>query len=145
MLHESLQAVIGTAVIDSEFRKALLNGSRQRVIQPFNLSREEFDAVMRVRADTLEQFAGQLDQWILETQGKREPPALPVYPTALARGMRQPAHQVIGMGYANNPSLAEGVVPAQATEPPASYRLVIATHHQDQNARPEHTRFANCR
>ena len=76
MLHESLQAVIGTAVIDTEFRKALLNGSRQRIIQRFNLSREELDAVMRVRADSLEQFAGQLDQWISHAQGKMEPPTL---------------------------------------------------------------------
>lgn len=87
MRHESLQAVIGTAVIDTEFRKALLNGSRQRVIQRFDLSREEFDAVMRVRADSLEQFAGQLDQWIRRAQGTMEPPTLrsmPVYRTALA-------------------------------------------------------------
>ena len=91
MLHESLQAVIGTAVIDTEFRKALLNGSRQRVIQPFNLSREEHDAVMRVHADSLEQFAGQLDQWILRAQGRMEPPtlrALPSYPPTFAGTMR---------------------------------------------------------
>ncbi|MEW5717819.1 MAG: Os1348 family NHLP clan protein [Chloroflexota bacterium] len=81
MAHESLQAVIGTAVIDTEFRKALLNGSRQRVIQRFALSREEFDAVMRVRADSLEQFAGQLDQWILRAQGRAEPPALRALPS----------------------------------------------------------------
>jgi hypothetical protein len=84
MLHESLQAVIGTAVIDTEFRKALLNGSRQRVIQRFNLSREEFDAVMGVRANSLEQFAGQLDQWILRAQGKMEPPTLVALPCAFA-------------------------------------------------------------
>lgn len=80
MLHESLQAVIGTAVIDTEFRKALLNGSRQRVIQRFNLSRDEFDAVMSIRANSLEQFASQLDQWILRAQGKREPPPLAALP-----------------------------------------------------------------
>jgi hypothetical protein len=91
MLHESLQAVIGTAVIDTEFRKALLNGSRQRVIQPFNLSREEHDAVMCVRADSLEQFAGQLDQWISRAQGRMEPPALravPFYPPTFTGTMR---------------------------------------------------------
>jgi hypothetical protein len=87
MLHESLQAIIGTAVIDAEFRKALLNGSRQHVIQRFNLSREEHDAIMRVRADSLEQFAGQLDQWIRRAQDKMEPPtlrSLPSYGIALA-------------------------------------------------------------
>jgi hypothetical protein len=80
MLHESLQTVIGTAVVDSEFRKALLNGSRRYVIQRFNLSRDEFDAVMGVHADSLEQFAGQLDRWILRAQGKMEPPTLVALP-----------------------------------------------------------------
>ena len=76
MAYESLQAVVGTAVIDSLFRKALLNGSRQHVIQPFNLTNEETSAVMSIRADSLEQFAGQLDQWIATSQGRRELPQL---------------------------------------------------------------------
>ena len=92
MLHESLQTVIGTAVIDTEFRKALLNGSRQRVIQRFNLSHDEFDAVMRVRADSLEQFAGQLDQWILHAQGRLEPPALRSI-AALSNDLTSPERQ----------------------------------------------------
>jgi hypothetical protein len=82
MCHEALQAVIGTAVIDPQFRKALLNGSRQRVIEPFHLSREEHEAVMRVRADSLEQFAGQIDQWILHDEGKMEPPLLGAFLSA---------------------------------------------------------------
>ncbi len=76
MAYESLQAVVGTAVIDPGFRKALLNGSRQHVIMSFNLTREETAAVMAIRADSLEQFAGQLDQWISLVQGKPEPPRL---------------------------------------------------------------------
>jgi hypothetical protein len=76
MAYESLQAVIGTAVIDSTFRQDLLNGSRHRVIANFDLTREEVDAVMGIRADSLEQFAGQLDRWIATAQGRSEPPAL---------------------------------------------------------------------
>ena len=76
MAYESLQAVIGTVVVDSLFRKALLNGSRHRVIQSFNLTTEETNAVMAIRADSLEQFAGQLDQWITCSQGKLEVPQL---------------------------------------------------------------------
>jgi hypothetical protein len=76
MQYEALQAMIGMAVIDQEFRKALLNGSRRYVIQRFPLTREEFETVMAVRADSLDQFAKQLDQWILQAQGKTEPPAL---------------------------------------------------------------------
>ncbi len=76
MAYESLQAVIGTAVIDSTFRKDPLNGSRHQVIASFGLTREEVDAVMGIRADSLEQFAGQLDRWIAHAQGRPEPPAL---------------------------------------------------------------------
>ncbi len=76
MAYESLQAVVGTAVIDSGFRRALLNGSPRHVISTFNLSPKEIDAVMSIRADSLEQFAGQLDQWISRAQGSTDPPTL---------------------------------------------------------------------
>ena len=77
MSYQSLQAVIGNAVVDSEFRKGLLNGSRLRIISNFNLTSEEMNAVMGIRADTLEHFAGQLDRWITQVEGKVEPPSLP--------------------------------------------------------------------
>ncbi len=76
MPYESLQAVIGTAVIDSKFRIELLNNSRRHAIQKFDLTKEEMEAVMSIRADSLEQFAGQLDQWISKALGKAEPPRL---------------------------------------------------------------------
>ena len=84
MPYESLQVVVGTAVIDPEFRHALLNGARRRVIQSFNLTHEETDAVMAIRAESLEQFAGQLDQWISQAQGKSALPVL-VLPTRRVR------------------------------------------------------------
>ena len=76
MAFESLQAVIGAAVIDSEFRNALLNGSRRRVVTNFGLTSEEMNAVMSIRATTLEQFAGQLDQWVSRKLHRVEPPEL---------------------------------------------------------------------
>jgi hypothetical protein len=76
MAYDGLQALIGTAVIDTDFRKALLNGSRRGAVSNFKLSGEELDAVMSIRADTLEQFAGQLDQWIMKQQNHLEPPPL---------------------------------------------------------------------
>lgn len=76
MAYESLQALIGAAVTDSEFRKALLNGSRGHAVKNLDLSHEELDAVMAIRAETLEQFAGQLDQWIMKKRNQIEPPAL---------------------------------------------------------------------
>jgi hypothetical protein len=76
MLYESLQAVIGAAVIDPNFRRALLNGSRPTVAQSFNLTSEEAKAIMAIRAETLEQFAGELDRWISKKRNVVEPPAL---------------------------------------------------------------------
>jgi hypothetical protein len=82
MAFEMLQAVVGTAVIDSDFRKAILSGSRHSAIHRFDLSREETDAVMSIHADTLAQFAGQLDQWIMKQQNRLEPMALDLPPLA---------------------------------------------------------------
>ena len=76
MAFESLQAVIATAVINSEFRQALLNGSRRRVVSDFGLSSEEINAIMSIRAATLEQFAGQLDRWIMRKLNRIDPPEL---------------------------------------------------------------------
>lgn len=76
MPYESLQAVIGAAVIDPNLRNALLNGSRPTVVQSFNLTSEEAEAIMAIRAETLEQFAGELDQWISNKLNVVELPAL---------------------------------------------------------------------
>jgi hypothetical protein len=57
---QSLQAIIGTALTDQDFRKALLNGSRRRVLQSFALTGDEVETIMSIRADSLEQFAGEV-------------------------------------------------------------------------------------
>jgi len=76
MAYEALQAVIGTAVIDRAFCQALLHGPRRRVVKDFHLSLEEMDALLAIRAGTLEQLARQLDEWIMQQQNQIEPPAL---------------------------------------------------------------------
>jgi hypothetical protein len=76
MAFEMLQAVVGTAVIDADFRRSILNGSRHGAIARFELSHEEMGAVMSIRAETLEEFAGQLDQWIMKKENRLEPLAL---------------------------------------------------------------------
>ncbi|MCL4396532.1 MAG: Os1348 family NHLP clan protein [Chloroflexi bacterium] len=76
MPFESLQSVVGTAVIDSNFRNALLNDSRRDAIGPFDLTEEETAALMQIRADTLEQFADQVHRWIMDQMKQVEPPPL---------------------------------------------------------------------
>jgi len=76
MMFESFQSVIGHAVIDTEFRKGLLNGKRRYILSNFNFSPEEVEFAMGIRADSLEEFACQVDSWILRSEGIIEPPAL---------------------------------------------------------------------
>ncbi|MBN1400640.1 MAG: hypothetical protein JXA74_07370 [Anaerolineae bacterium] len=81
MAYERLQAVVGTALIDSGFRRSLLARSFG-VLAEFDLSSEEVAAVMSVEADTLQEFASQLHQWMVrETAShilRSRPMAFPV-------------------------------------------------------------------
>jgi hypothetical protein len=73
----SFQAIVGTALTDATFRKDLLNGSRLRVLQSFDLTGEELEAIMAIRADSLDEFAGALHSLLLQFQGQRELAPLP--------------------------------------------------------------------
>jgi len=77
MSFESFQSVIGNAVIDTEFRKGLLNGKRRFILSNFNLSPAEVEFAMKISANSLEDFAYQLDSWISHEQGIIDPPTLP--------------------------------------------------------------------
>ncbi len=85
MSAQSLQAIIGNALIDDDFRKALLNGSRRRVLQSFELTGEEVEAIMKLPGDSLEQFAGELHELLLQSQGQREFSPLPTSPSRRVR------------------------------------------------------------
>lgn len=78
MAHESLQAIVGTAVIDKHFSHDLLNSKRAEVLARFDLTAEEYQAVIGIQADTLEQFAACLDEWITRQNEESRPlPPLP--------------------------------------------------------------------
>jgi hypothetical protein len=85
----SFQAVVGTALTDSVFRKDLLNGSRRRVLQPFDLTGEEVEAIMAIRAESLDEFAGALHTMLMQSQGQTELTPLPVL-TGRGGGSRGP-------------------------------------------------------
>lgn len=61
--HEGLQAIIGAAIIDMEFRRHLLQNAAS-VIDEFDLTPEETSAVLSLKATTLRGFATQLNAWI---------------------------------------------------------------------------------
>jgi len=63
MAHEALQAVVGTAIVDSTFRRNLLDRSPE-ALRRFELSPEESAAVLRIQARTMDGFARELHGWI---------------------------------------------------------------------------------
>ncbi len=64
MTYENVQAMIGTAVVDAEFRQHLLEDA-SAVIGEFGLTPEEASAVLSIKATTLQGFASQLHAWIV--------------------------------------------------------------------------------
>jgi hypothetical protein len=63
MAYETLQAIVGTAIVDSRFRRNLLSGS-QEALSGFRLTAEETAALCSIRAKTFHGFATQLHDWI---------------------------------------------------------------------------------
>ncbi len=72
----ALQTLIGTALIDSSFRAALLNGSRRRILQSFDLSDEQVETIMAIRADSLEQLASEIHRRLIDAQDLEPLPSL---------------------------------------------------------------------
>ena len=66
-----LEHIVATAVTDSSFRTRLLNGDRRRVIAAFDLAQDEREAILAIRADTLEAFAQELLYWMRQHDAAR--------------------------------------------------------------------------
>ena len=63
MSQEAVQAVIGKAVLDSEFREALF-ADPDEALEGYELTEEEVAALKSIDAETIESFAGSLDERI---------------------------------------------------------------------------------
>ena len=59
-----IEEVVGNAIIDREFQADLLNGKRAHVLARFSLTPEERQALLSIRAESLESFAGQIVGWL---------------------------------------------------------------------------------
>ena len=68
--HGELERLIGTAVVDGEFRAILLE-SPEAALEGFDLSPEELDALVSANARTLEELAAQLYAWIAQAPRPR--------------------------------------------------------------------------
>jgi hypothetical protein len=55
-----LQTIIGTALIDREFCKELMNGKRPNLLAEFDLTDEEREVVLAIKSDSIQKFAAGL-------------------------------------------------------------------------------------
>ncbi len=90
MSAQTIQAIIGAALTDSTFRTALLNGSRRRVLQSFQLNRDEFEAIMAIRSDSLEGFAHELHEFLVKSEAIHEVDPLPSLHVRLVQNLARP-------------------------------------------------------
>lgn len=67
-MHETLQCIVGTAIVDPNFREELLSRPTG-ALGGFDLTPEEWIAVTSIRADSIQTFARELDGWIREKAG----------------------------------------------------------------------------
>ena len=68
MAYETLQLIVGTAIVDSGFCRSLLKRSPD-ALNSFELTLDESEAIRGIHAESLESFASELHKWI--TQGSR--------------------------------------------------------------------------
>ena len=69
MQHKGLNQLLCAAVVNNGFRESLLRNPAQALAagyfgQSFSLTAEERDLVTRIKAQKLEDFAGQIHRWI---------------------------------------------------------------------------------
>jgi len=64
MEHMALQILVGTALTDPQFCHDLLNGRRRTILSQFDLTEEERKAVLGVEAESIQDFAAQLCEWL---------------------------------------------------------------------------------
>lgn len=71
MAHIALHSMVATALVDLEFCAKLLNGQRPKIITEFDLTDTEKEVVLGIRADTIEEFAAGLVEWLEAEEAPR--------------------------------------------------------------------------
>jgi hypothetical protein len=69
---ESIQAIVGTAITDRQFMHDLLNSRRNQAIARFDLTAEEHRVISGIKAETIEQFALKLDDWLVRKEQEQK-------------------------------------------------------------------------
>lgn len=68
MSQSEVERVIGRAVTDAEFRKALIDNARE-ACKGYTLTEDELNALEALDSESLASFAGTLDKRISKTSG----------------------------------------------------------------------------
>jgi hypothetical protein len=69
----ALQSLIGAALIDHDFCEELLGRKQLTLLNKFDLSDEERNTVTSIQADSIQEFAEQLHEWLKEREGFAAP------------------------------------------------------------------------
>jgi hypothetical protein len=67
--YPNLQILVGTAISDSDLCNRLLRGDRSQAIARFDLTEAEREIVLATEADTLQEFAQALLDWMGQENG----------------------------------------------------------------------------
>lgn len=62
----ALQVLIGTALIDRKFCEKLLDGKHSTLLAEFDLTDEEWQAVLAIEADSIQEFVAGLYKWMTD-------------------------------------------------------------------------------
>ena len=60
MFKTNINAIAAKALLDNEFKAAILNGHRKEKLNEFSLNDSQIEAVMAIKADNLDQFIRRL-------------------------------------------------------------------------------------
>lgn len=60
MFKTNINAIAAKALLDNEFKAAILNGHRKEKLNEFDLNDTQIEAVMAIKADNLDQFIRRL-------------------------------------------------------------------------------------
>ncbi|NLT74416.1 MAG: hypothetical protein GXX94_09545 [Chloroflexi bacterium] len=70
MKHEGIQAIIGAAIVDSVFRRQLLEDARSAITE-FCLPPDDAVALLSAKATTFQGLATEMQIWIASSDGKK--------------------------------------------------------------------------
>lgn len=71
MSRTTMKCLIGTALVDRDFCEDLLDGGRSQVLSGFDLTREEREVITSLEANSIQELAGQLHEWLRDREKPR--------------------------------------------------------------------------